>query len=58
MLDLVGEAARAAHRVAITATAGEGGSITPAGEVSVKEGASQTFAIAAQYWRRWQNAAR
>ena len=34
--------------VAVTATAGEGGSITPAGEVSVKEGASQTFAIAAQ----------
>ena len=34
--------------VSVTATAGEGGSITPAGEVSVKEGASQTFAIAAQ----------
>ena len=34
--------------VAVTATAGEGGTITPAGEVSVKEGASQTFAIAAQ----------
>ena len=33
--------------VAVTA-AGEGGTITPAGEVSVKEGASQTFAIAAQ----------
>ena len=37
-----------AQKYAITATAGEGGSITPAGEVSVKEGASQTFAIAAQ----------
>ena len=34
--------------VAVTATAGEGGTIDPAGEVSVKEGASQTFAIAAQ----------
>ena len=34
--------------VSVTATAGEGGSITPAGAVSVKEGASQTFAIAAQ----------
>ena len=34
--------------VAVTAAAGEGGTITPAGEVSVKEGASQTFAIAAQ----------
>ena len=34
--------------VAVTASAGEGGTITPAGEVSVKEGASQTFAIAAQ----------
>ena len=34
--------------VSVTATAGEGGSITPTGEVSVKEGASQTFAIAAQ----------
>ena len=34
--------------VSVTAAAGEGGSITPAGEVSVKEGASQTFAIAAQ----------
>ena len=37
-----------AQKYTITATAGEGGSITPAGEVSVKEGASQTFAIAAQ----------
>ena len=37
-----------ARKYTITATAGEGGSITPAGEVSVKEGASQTFAIAAQ----------
>ena len=36
-----------AQKYTITATAGEGGSITPAGEVSVKEGASQTFAIAA-----------
>ena len=34
--------------VSVTATAGEGGTITPAGQVSVKEGASQTFAIAAQ----------
>ena len=34
--------------VSVTATAGEGGSITPTGAVSVKEGASQTFAIAAQ----------
>ena len=37
-----------AQKYTITATAGEGGSITPAGEVSVKEGASQTFAIAVQ----------
>ena len=37
-----------AQKYTITATAGEGGSITPAGEVSVREGASQTFAIAAQ----------
>ena len=37
-----------AQKYTITATAGEGGTITPAGEVSVKEGASQTFAIAAQ----------
>ena len=37
-----------AQKYTITATSGEGGSITPAGEVSVKEGASQTFAIAAQ----------
>ena len=37
-----------AQKYTITATAGEGGSITPAGEVSVKEGASQIFAIAAQ----------
>ena len=37
-----------AQKYTITADAGEGGSITPAGEVSVKEGASQTFAIAAQ----------
>ena len=37
-----------AQKYTITATAGEGGSITPAGEVSVKEGASQTFTIAAQ----------
>lgn len=37
-----------AQKYTLTATAGEGGSITPAGEVSVKEGASQTFAIAAQ----------
>ena len=36
-----------AQKYTITATAGEGGSIT-GGEVSVKEGASQTFAIAAQ----------
>ena len=34
--------------VSVTAAAGEGGTITPAGEVSVKGGASQTFAIAAQ----------
>ena len=37
-----------AQKYTITATAGEGGSITPAGEVSVKEGASQTFTITAQ----------
>ena len=37
-----------AQKYTVTATAGEGGTITPAGEVSVKEGASQTFAIAAQ----------
>lgn len=37
-----------AQKYTITATAGEGGSITPTGAVSVKEGASQTFAIAAQ----------
>ena len=37
-----------AQKYTITAAAGEGGSITPAGEVSVKEGASQIFAIAAQ----------
>ncbi len=37
-----------AQKYTITATAGEGGSITPAGAVSVKEGASQTFAITAQ----------
>ena len=37
-----------AQKYTITASAGEGGSITPAGAVSVKEGASQTFAIAAQ----------
>ena len=37
-----------AQKYTITATASEGGSITPAGEVSVKEGASQTFSIAAQ----------
>ena len=36
-----------AQKYTITATAGEGGSITPAGEVSVKEGASQTFTITA-----------
>ena len=36
-----------ARKYTITATAGEGGSITPAGEVSVKEGASQTFTITA-----------
>ena len=37
-----------AQKYTITASAGEGGSITPAGAVSVKEGASQTFAITAQ----------
>ena len=36
-----------AQKYTLTATAGEGGSITPAGEVSVKEGASQTFTITA-----------
>ena len=36
-----------AQKYTITAAAGEGGSITPAGEVSVKEGASQTFTITA-----------
>ena len=36
-----------AQKYTITATAGEGGSITPAGDVSVKEGASQTFTITA-----------
>ena len=36
-----------AQKYTITATAGDGGSITPAGEVSVKEGASQTFTITA-----------
>ena len=36
-----------AQKYTITATAGEGGSITPTGEVSVKEGASQTFTITA-----------
>ena len=36
-----------AQKYTITATAGEGGVITPAGEVSVKEGASQTFTITA-----------
>ena len=36
-----------AQKYTITATAGEGGSITPAGEVSVKEGASQKYTITA-----------
>ena len=36
-----------AQKYTITAAAGEGGVITPAGEVSVKEGASQTFTITA-----------
>ena len=36
-----------AQKYTITAAAGEGGAITPAGEVSVKEGASQTFTITA-----------
>ena len=36
-----------AQKYTITATAGEGGVITPTGEVSVKEGASQTFTITA-----------
>ena len=37
----------ASQKYTITAAAGEGGAITPAGEVSVKEGASQTFTITA-----------
>ena len=41
------ETGEAAQKYTITATAGEGGSITPDGDVSVKEGASQTFAITA-----------
>ncbi len=41
------ETGEAAQKYTITATAGEGGSITPNGDVSVKEGASQTFAITA-----------
>ena len=41
------ETGEAAQKYTIAATAGEGGSITPNGDVSVKEGASQTFAIAA-----------
>ena len=41
------ETGEAAQKYTITATAGEGGSITPNGDVSVKEGASQTFAVAA-----------
>ena len=41
------ETGEAAQKYTITATAGEGGSITPHGDVSVKEGASQTFAITA-----------
>ena len=36
-----------AQKYTITATAGEGGAITPTGDVSVKEGASQTFTITA-----------
>ena len=41
------ETGEAAQKYTITATAGKGGSITPNGDVSVKEGASQTFAITA-----------
>ena len=41
------ETGEAAQKYTIAATAGEGGSITPNGDVSVKEGASQTFAVAA-----------
>ena len=41
------ETGEAAQKYTITATAGEGGSITPNGDVSVKEGASQSFAITA-----------
>ena len=41
------ETGETAQKYTIAATAGEGGSITPNGDVSVKEGASQTFAIAA-----------
>ena len=41
------ETGEAAQKYTITATAGEGGSISPNGDVSVKEGASQTFAITA-----------
>ena len=41
------ETGEAAQKYTIAATAGEGGSITPNGDVSVKEGASQTFAITA-----------
>ena len=41
------ETGEAAQKYTITATAGEGGFITPNGDVSVKEGASQTFAITA-----------
>ncbi len=41
------ETGEAAQKYTIAATAGEGGSITPNGNVSVKEGASQTFAITA-----------
>ena len=41
------ETGEAVQKYTITATAGEGGTITPNGDVSVKEGASQTFTIAA-----------
>ena len=41
------ETGEAAQKYTIAATTGEGGSITPNGDVSVKEGASQTFAVAA-----------
>ena len=41
------ETGEAAQKYTITATAGEGGAITPNGDVSVKEGASQTFAVTA-----------